>query len=65
MRAFLARTWVKVGLVLMALPPALAEAHTDGGVADDVAETVLGISRDPSHGIEEGFVAALQISAAV
>ena len=62
MRALFSKSWVKAGLILMALPPLLAHATETHSEYDEAAGTLIGISLDPSRGFGEGTAAALELS---
>jgi len=62
MRTLFSKSLLKASLILMGLPPALAHAAETHHVYDMAADTLLGISLDPSRGFGEGTAAALEMS---
>lgn len=62
MRALFSKIWLKMAMILMALPPALAHGTETHTTSDEAAGTLIGISIDPSRGFGEGTVAALEMS---
>ena len=68
MKNLFTNLWVKVGLVLMALPPALAQASSDSeGLTGDqwaaAGESLATISAQ--SGFQEGAQAAVNLSARI
>ena len=60
MKNLFTKLWVKVGLILMALPPALAHAEGGGGLIPEDSDRLVRISGQ--QGFEQGAKSFMNLS---